>query len=193
MTNVIEQAKSLLAAPSDWMISPETDADAPIRCLYYHQHHPEFTVRLKVANQFPKTLEWMRGEVVKTTTGAVHVFVYWMETPIDCAIEVMFDDAKKRMVNPEWAAVGSGRLYYYDRESMAYYLRHFLVTRGGHSVDLMADVDIPVSDKTEVNAFIHSTGADPRADPESDLGRQYELWLHNTREFNKWRTLKGQR
>ena len=207
----LEKAKTYLKRPSDWVAISK----GPIISQHYeyHRQFPEFTVHDGEADNItPRNEEWTRGEIRKDNNQAWYKEVYYHQTLLATVRGVTFDDGKKQMVAPKWKARGTGRLYYYEQDSIEYVLQTFLwSSRAGldHSEYLQFHVTedeellnranvlwpdgymkIPVLRAGELERFLG-----PRQvlvqEPSTDHDDQYQLFLRNQIEFEEWRQSTG--
>ena len=205
------RAKTYLEHPSDW----ETTFQGPITSepYQYHRQFPEFTVHDGEADDIAaRNEEWTRGEVRKDNNHAWYKEVYYQQTLLAIVRCVTFDDGKKEMVAPKWAARGAGRFYYYEQNSIEYALQAFLrSSRAGfdHSQRLRFHVTgdeellnrakalwpdgymkIPVLRAGELERFLGPRQG-PIQEPSQDDNEQYQLFLRNQIEFEEWRRNTG--
>ena len=207
----LDRAKLYLKRPSDW----ETTFQGPIisQPYQYHRQFPEFTVHNGAADDIAaRNEEWTRGEIRKDNNHAWYKEVYCNQTLLAIVRCVTFDDGKKEMVAPKWAARGTGRFYYYEQDSIEYALQTFLLSsRVGfdHSellrFHVTGDEDllnraralwpgphmkIPVLRGGELERFLGPRQG-PVQDPSQDDNEQYQLFLRNQIAFEEWRRNTG--
>ena len=203
----LERAKRYLENPAEWaQVSEEGFLGQPYE---YHRDFPEFTLRNADAEEIiAHDEEWTRGEIRRDNNSAWYLEVYYHQTLLARARVVTFDNRKKTMVAPKWEPRGSGRFYFYTRESIEYVLQTFLSqSRRGedHSANLGLrscgdaqlqqraralwpnfKVKIPVLSAREVERFLG-----PRKDrmqtQSRDDDEQYQIFLRNQIDFDEWR------
>lgn len=91
----------------------------------YFRQFPEFTIRPLEDNYCHgcETCEWARGEIgyLYSSGNGTSVFgFFYHSTLLKEICCVQFDGGKKYIVNPDWEAVGSGRIYFYIEDSLEY-------------------------------------------------------------------------
>ena len=99
--------------------------------IYFYQQHPEFTMKL-LDDNFCKgceNREWARGEVGYSydsgnMTSVVGLFYHSTLLSKICCVQ--FDGGKKHIVNPDWEAIGKGRIYFYLEDSLEYAYQKFI-------------------------------------------------------------------
>ena len=207
----LDRAKIYLERPSGWVAISK----GPIlsRHYEYHRQFPEFTVHNSEADHMTaRNEEWTRGEIRKDNNHAWYKEVYYHQTLLATVRGVTFDDGKKEMVAPEWAARSAGRFYYYEQDSIEYALQTFLwSSRTGfdHSNRLSFHVTgdeellnrarmlwpdgyvkIPVLRAGELERFLGPRQGQVQ-DPSTDHNEQYQLFLRNQIEFEEWRRNTG--
>ncbi|TDR33102.1 AlbA family DNA-binding domain-containing protein [Hydromonas duriensis] len=99
---------------------------------FYYKYHPEFTIQSTeaFAEQGCETLEWARGEIGYSYTSGNNTYCwtfYYHNTKLFQCVCCNFDGGKKNIVNPDWSAVGSGRIYYYLKDSFEYCFHNFML------------------------------------------------------------------
>ena len=197
-----ERAKCLLAEPAAWWKSEE---DGFVCC--HHRVFPEFTLKAANAeNHMACDQEWTRGEVRTDDNYTGRYGLRYHQTLLRQVYYVVFDNRKKNMVAPDWEPIGKGRFYFYKADSLRYAIQRFWTTDGGDNskgLRIREDgevareararwggyLDIPVVRPDELDCFLKgrvwSPNRDP--DPETDRGKQYELFLRNLLDFDDWR------
>ena len=82
--------------------------------------------------------EWTRGEIRTDNNHAGYHEIYYHQTCLARIRYVSFDDHKKSMVAPKWEAVGAGRFYFYEVDSVSYAVQKFdsSYVREDHSTTL---------------------------------------------------------
>ena len=202
----LDRVKRYLWESGAWMPMSE---DEFMENTLYHSEFPEFT--LKVANAsdiVARHEEWTRGEIRTDNNVAGYYKLYFHQTLLNRTRFVVFDDRKKSMVAPEWEPRGTGRFYFYRAESIAYALQVFWSRqgRGDDSATLMIrgegephdeartlwpmGMRIPVLHPGELEGFLGLKEYRTILDPCTDETKQYNLFLRNQLDFEKWR--KGQ-
>ncbi|GHA70239.1 DNA-binding protein [Formosimonas limnophila] len=124
---------------------------------FYYKYHPEFTIQSTeaFAEQGCETPEWARGEIGYSYTSGNNTYCwtfYYHNTKLFKCVYCKFDGGKKDIVNPDWSAVGSGRIYYYLKDSFEYCFHNFMINhfnKSDHSKNLKRatspqNFDIPV-------------------------------------------------
>ena len=199
----LQRAKICLGEPDRWSESYE---DGFICC--HHDVYPEFTLRAAEAPDWMgRHQEWTRGEVRTDNNFAGYYELRYHQTTLKRVHYVGFDDRKKDMVAPNWRAVGKGRFYYYEADSVEFAVQQFWTARHGSddSKGLMIrgdgqvfrearkrwpnGIDIPVLDRGELEAFLQGRhwNAVHGPDPATDAKEQYELFLRILLDFDDWR------
>lgn len=100
--------------------------------IWHYKLFPEFTIRSLEDNycQGCETREWARGEIGYhyTSRNGTSVFgFYYHLTLLKKVCCVQFDGGKKYIVNPDWEAIGNGRIYFYLENSFDYAYQKFLI------------------------------------------------------------------
>lgn len=200
----LERAKRCLSEPAGWTLREE---DGFVCC--HHDVFPEFTLNAASADEdhMDSSQEWARGEIRTDDNHAGWYELRCHQTLLRRIHYVSFDNHKKRMVAPDWEAVGRGRFYFYRAASIRYAVQRFwtahyhqddskgLRIRGGSESATEArsrwhgKLDIPVLNPGELEGFLESrqTNASLANEPATDSGEQYELFLRNLLEFDDWR------
>ena len=171
----------------------------------HYKSHPEFTVNATDGEDYyARHEEWTRGEIGKTNSAGF-LQVFYHQTCLARIRYVSFDNHKKMMVAPNWVPRGAGRFYFYERDSINYAAQRFLSQyrgedhsttlsvrgRSGSSVEARSrwgdHMRIPVLQSGELEEFIGFGDGCESLDPSKDDKEQYELFLRNQLEFDKWR------
>lgn len=100
--------------------------------ISHYAQFPEFTIRsLEDSScQGCETREWARGEIgyhYDSGNGVSLFGFYYHSTLLKKVCCVQFDDGKKYIVNPDWEAIGEGRIYFYLEDSFEYAYQQFLI------------------------------------------------------------------
>ena len=64
--------------------------------------------------------EWTCGEVMTKNNSPGYYEIHYHQTCLARVHYVNFDDHKKSMVAPNWKALGAGRFYFYESDSIDY-------------------------------------------------------------------------
>ena len=109
------------------------------------------------------------------------------------------------MVAPKWEAIGAGRFYFYEADSVRYAVQKFdsSYAREDHSTTLSIrgsgdsrrqarlrwghQLKIPVLYTGELDSFLSSRRDGEFVEPSSDEVEQYEMFLLHLLEFDDWR------
>ena len=200
----LEKAKRCLAEPTAWTLSEE---DGYVCC--HHDVFPEFTLKAASAegDHLDSAQEWTRGEICTDNNHAGWYELRCHQTLLRRIHYVSFDDHKKSIVAPDWRAIGRGRFYFYQADSIRYGVQRFwtALQRRDDSKGLLArgegesatearsrwrrGLDIPVLNPGELEGFLegrqgNAIGAN---NPATDPAEQYELFLRNLLDFDDWR------
>ena len=206
----LERAKRYLENPAEWVTVSEGGLLG--KPYHYHRDFPEFTLRFAEAEeQIAPQQEWTRGEIRRDNNRAWYIEVYYHQTLLARALSVTFDDGKKAMVEPKWKPRGTGRLYFYEKESIEYAL-HMWRSNGYDdsehlSLDLLDDpqlqekaralwpdfeLKIPVLSTGVLERFL-GPGRDRMQTQSSDDDKQYQIFVRNQIDFEEWRKNAGHR
>ena len=120
--SALERAKRCLAEPTSWTLDEE---DGFI--CGHHDVFPEFTLKATSAeeNDLACGQEWTRGEIRTDNNHAGWYELRFQQTRLRRIHYVSFDNRKKNMVAPDWKAVGRGRFYFYEADSIRYAVQRF--------------------------------------------------------------------
>lgn len=99
--------------------------------ISHYAQFPEFTIRSleDSYSQGAEKNEWARGEIGYNYDSGNEVSVfgfYYHSTLLKKVCCVQFDGGKKYIVNPDWEAIGNGRIYFYLQDSFEYAYQKFL-------------------------------------------------------------------
>ena len=201
----LERAKRYLDNSYDWAVVSEHPTDGfP---YYFHKEFPEFTLATMELDSATVACdeEWTRGEIATHNNAAAYYKLYYHQTLLNRTRFVTFDDRKKSMVAPDWEPLGAGRFYFYREGSIGYSLQRFLASQEGqdHSKSLRIrgeisihdearrfwprGMNIPVLQAWELEGFLDNQRNQPISCPSRDEAEQYQLFLRNQLEFEKWR------
>ena len=197
----LERAKIYLNDPGAWIQN-----STGINLQVYYEIFPEFTLIVTDAEDYIAcNQEWTRGEVCVDNNYAAYYEIYYHQTCLARIHYVGFDDNKKSMVAPEWRPCGAGRFYFYEADSISYAVQkyHSAPDRKDHSEMLSIAgygeisnqarswwgryMKIPVLRTGELNEFL---GLHRDIEQSQDETEQYELFLRNQLEFEKWRNAR---
>ena len=205
-----EKAKRYLDDPDEWL--PVSEQAFSGDGSYYYTIFPESTLRFEDPDN-PWTTgneEWTRGEIAADGTLTCHIKLYYHQTLLHRTRYVSFDDRKKSMVAPTWAPRGAGRFYFYREDSVDYAVQRFfarrehrddsksLRIRGGSDVSqearaLWSDgMAVPVLRTGELEDFLGPPSDKAMVMPSRDETEQYQLFLRNQLDFEKWRRTPSQ-
>lgn len=189
----IERFKIYLNDFGNWKQEDET--------LYY-EIMPEFTIKPDHQDyDLDFNPEWARGEIgshMDSGNNAYYMVAYYHQTPLYRSIIINFDGGKKRMVAPDYSAYGSGRIYYYLKNSFDYALQKNLANNEGtdHSITLAKisgkysnTFAIPVfQDEQDLRSFLSFANKPFPGSPETNLDIQNNLFyesLEKHKEYGK--------
>lgn len=186
------RAKALISNFKEW----ESDVDDSGNIIWHHQVFPEFTIRVdEYAGGV--SYEWTRGEVRQDDNCSSSYEIFYHQTRLARIQCISFDNSKKSMVAPKWEPCATGRLYFYEKNSieliMQLFHAHFM--GGDHSKSLRSKngtIEIPLADQSEVDRFIKS---DPRFisdDVCCNSDAQYDIYLNNVSSFLAWQDQQTQ-
>lgn len=119
----LERFKIYLEDFQGWQHNGETS---------HYAQFPEFTIQSLEDSycQGAEKFEWARGEIGYhyNSGNGVSVFgFYYHSTLLKKVCCVQFDGSKKYIVNPDWEAIGKGRIYFYLEDSFEYAYQKFLI------------------------------------------------------------------
>ena len=199
----LERIKQLLAEPDAWTQMSEQPIGG--NASYYHNTFPEFTVRVSDRDLADCDQEWTRGEIRTDKNVAWFFELYYHQTLLHRTHYVSFDDRKKSMVAPNWEPRGRGRFYFYEADSVDYAVQQFFasIEDEDHSESLsirgpgqipnkaralwLGGMKIPVLRAGEREGFLQDEGDSWTEKPSTDENEQYEIFLRNQIDFEKWR------
>ena len=202
----LERAKIYLSDPDAWIPN-----NTEINFQVYHGIFPEFT--LKVTNAEDNIAckeEWTRGETRTNNNHAAYYEICYHQTCLARIRYVSFDDNKKSMVAPNWKPCRAGRFYFYEADSIDYavQLYHSIRHDEDHSKALFIAgegknsnqarlwwkgyyMEIPVLRTGELNEFLGPHSDRTFIDKRQNEAEEYESFLRNQLEFEKWRNGSG--
>jgi hypothetical protein len=121
--SILERFKLYLESYDDWEKMGE---------VCFHKNFPEFTIKAmeqSSAYNGNEKREWARGEIgYYYSSGNVTTLegFFYHSTLIATLLFIVFDGGKKVIINPDWEAIGKGRIYYYFKNSLAYTYQKFI-------------------------------------------------------------------
>ena len=200
----LKRAKLYLGDFGAWVPGNRT-AETP---MHYHKTFPEFTLTVTEAEDFTaRHEEWTRGEIRTDNNHAGYYEIYYHQTCLARVRYVSFDDSKKSMVAPRWEAVGAGRFYFYEADSVSYALQQFhsSYVKDDHSMKLSISgsgesskqarlrwgrqLKIPVLYTGELDSFLSVHRDGELIKPSINEVEQYEMFLLHLLEFEAWRKM----
>lgn len=100
--------------------------------ISHYTQFPEFTIQSLDDSYFQgcEKREWARGEIgyhYDSGNGVSLFGFYYHSTLLKKVCCVQFDGGKKYIVNPDWEAIGEGRIYFYLEDSFEYAYQQFLI------------------------------------------------------------------
>lgn len=169
----------------------------------FYKQHPEFTIQPLDNNycQGNETLEWARGEIgynYSSGNGTSVFGFYYHTTLMHTICCVQFDGGKKYIVNPDWEAIGKGRIYFYLEDSLEYSYQIFIINERKYDFSTQifskdhSQFDMPVfTNKDELEKFlydvtIHFKINDQFITPEDNEDKQNELFYSYLEYYLKW-------
>ena len=201
----LERAKGYLSNPDAWIQN-----NTGINFHAYHEIFPEFTLKVTDAeDNIACNEEWTRGETRTDNNHAAYYEIHYHQTCLDRIRYVSFDDNKKSMVAPNWEPCRAGRFYFYEADSINYAVQiyHSVRRHEDHSKTLYIAgegktsnqarsrwgryMKIPVLHTGELNEFLDLHSDLEFIEQSRDETEQYELFLRNQLEFEKWRNRSG--
>ena len=157
----------------------------------YYKQFPEFTIQ-PIEDTYChgcEGREWARGEIGYSynSGNATSVFgFFYHSTLLKKMCCVQFDGGKKYIVNPDWEAIGKGRIYFYLEDSFEYIYQQYISDEHtkDHSKNLMYNstiFKIPVfKDKKELSSFLEyakeKLGIKSSISPERNEDKQTKLF-----------------
>ena len=197
----LERAKGYLSNPDAWIQN-----NTGINFHAYHEIFPEFTLKVTDAeDNIACNEEWTRGETRTDNNHAAYYEIHYHQTCLDRIRYVSFDDNKKSMVAPSWEPCRAGRFYFYEADSINYAVQiyHSVRRHEDHSKTLYIAgegktsnqarsrwgryMKIPVLRTGELNEFLGLHNDREFIEKNQNEVEQYELFLRNQLEFEKWR------
>ncbi len=199
-----EKVKRFLSDYGNWEHYTLEDGNS---CWFY-KTFPEFTVQIEdAARILGSRQEWTRGEINQDLNSAFYYSVYVHQTRLAQIHAVCFDDGRKAMVAPAWKPALRGRLYFYEKDSLALEMQAFHVANNGgvdHSKNLRlgplpdsvakisivpeaaSAVPIPIASCELVEKFLQNYDSERSLDPIREEVMQYQVFLQNQFAFHKW-------
>lgn len=174
--------------------------------ISHYAQFPEFTIQSleDSYNQGVEKLEWARGEIgyhYDSGNGASVFGSYYHSTLLKKVCCVQFDGGKKYIVNPDWEAIGKGRIYFYLEDSFEYAYQKFLIEE--RKEDFSKQIDSTKSSKFDIPVFFSENELqkfllearkhfcdDDLSLPENNEVRQNELFYKYLDFYNHWRKNK---
>ena len=175
--------------------------------VFHHNLFPEFTVRsAEGIHSADCQEEWTRGEIRRDNNRSQYVEIKYHQTTLSRIRIVIFDGSRKTCVAPKSIVHKSGRLYFYEQESIEYALHRFFCGQSHRddSKGLRIAGSTPISTKVrnrwpeglkipvvrgdvfrdycDKRVFVSESGIDPDVD---DI-EQYLMFLENQLEFDDW-------
>ena len=201
----LERARQFLREPGSWKDQRD---DGLVEATWYHTTFPEFTLRVDSTGSelLDCNSEWTRGEIRKDDNAAGFLKLYYHQTLLAQDYFVVFDNRKKTMVAPDWKPRGASRLYFYLDDSLTLALQEFWSSEGpeDYSKSLRigglgpannearafwpSGMPIPVVSAVELEGFFRESGCEGVLEPSTDETEQYQLFLRNQIDFEKWRS-----
>ena len=201
-----DRAKLYLGAVDAWAPSNRIGEDL----YWHHQTFPEFTLKVAEAEDvIARREEWTRGEILTDNNHAGYYEIYYHQTCLDRVRYVYFDDHKKSMAAPTWEAVGAGRFYFYEADSVSYAVQKFHASyvKEDHSTTLSIggsresskqarlrwghQLKIPVLYTGELDGFLGPRKGGEFVEASNDEVVQYEMFIFHLLEFENWRQQQG--
>ena len=202
----LERVKLYLNDFDAWVPSNRIGGD-----LYeHHKTFPEFTLTVTEAEEFMACHEeWTRGEIRTNNNHAGYYELYYHQTCLARVRYVSFDDHKKSMVAPQWEAIGAGRFYFYEADSVSYAVQKFIssYSREDHSTTLSIrgsgeiskqsrlrwghQLKIPVLYAGDLDGFLGLRRDGELVNQSRDEVEEYEMFLRYLLEFEDWRKSQG--
>ncbi|MGE0739174.1 AlbA family DNA-binding domain-containing protein [Sulfurimonas sp.] len=173
--------------------------------ISHYGQFPEFTIQSLEDSycQGAEKLEWARGEIGYhyNSGNVVSVFgFYYYSTLLKKLCCVQFDGGKKYIVNPDWEAIGKGRIYFYLEDSFEYAYQKFLTEEREEDFSKQirstasSNFDIPVfSSKNKLQNFLIEAkkqfSHDDSNSPETNEKEQNILFYSYLNFYKKWLNL----
>jgi hypothetical protein len=140
--------------------------------------------------------EWTRGEIgyhYESGNSAYYIGAFKGGLLLNKIHVVIFDGGKKKVVAPDWEAVGRGRFYFYLSDSIKYAYQLYLSHGRGvnHSCGIrrasQGYFDIPVlKDTKELERFLAYCGEE-QYEPSSNVGEQNEIFYGLLEKYNEFK------
>ena len=201
----LERVKIYLSDPDAWIQS-----NTGINFYAYFEIFPEFTLKVTDAeDDIACNEEWTRGETRTDNNHAAYYEIHYHQTCLARIRYVSFDDNKKSMVAPNWKPCRAGRFYFYKADSIDYALQiyHSVRHHEDHSKTLYIAgegkisnqarscwgryMKIPILRTGELNEFLGPHSDRAFIDKSQNEAEEYESFLRNHLEFEKWRNGTG--
>ena len=201
----LERVKIYLSDPDAWIQS-----NTGINFHAYYEIFPEFTLKVTDAeDDIACNEEWTRGETRTDNNHAAYYEIHYHQTCLVRIRYVSFDDNKKSMVAPNWEPCRAGRFYFYEADSIDYavQLYHSIRHDEDHSTTLLIGgegktsyqarsrwgryMKIPILRTGELNEFLGPHSDRAFIDKSQNEAEEYESFLRNQLEFEKWRNGTG--
>jgi len=170
--------------------------------ISHYTQFPEFTIQSLDDSYFQgcEKREWARGEIgyhYDSGNGVSLFGFYYHSTLLKKVCCVQFDGGKKYIVNPDWEAIGKGRIYFYLQESFEYAYQRFLINERKKDFSkqirstISSTFDIPLfSSKNKLQNFLIEAKKqfchDDSYLPETDENQQNELFYRYLDFYNDW-------
>ncbi len=169
----------------------------------FYNQYPEFTIKPLEDNYCEgcEKREWARDEIgyhYDSGNGTSVFGFYYHTTLIKQVCCVQFDGGKKYIVNPDWEAIGKGRIYFYFEDSFEYVYQTFLIRERKQDFSRSirskehSTFDIPIFfDKLELNKFLKNAKIkfeinDESVSPETNKDMQNELFYSYVEYYLEW-------
>jgi hypothetical protein len=163
--------------------------------------HPEFTIKPLDENfcEGCETREWARGEPgyhYDNGNGTSVFGLFYHTTLLSKICCVQFNGGKKYIANPDWEAVGTGRIYFYLADSIEYALQKYLIQEhdNDYSKNLLykgKTFDIPIfTNKNELKEFLgfakDKLNIQKNMTPENSDDKQNKLFHELLDIYKEW-------
>lgn len=124
--------------------------------ISHYTQFPEFTIQSLEDSYYQgaEKLEWARGEIgyYYDSGNGVSLFgFYYHSTLLKKVCCVQFDGGKKYIVNPDWEAIGKGRIYFYLQDSFEYAYQRFLIKE--RKEDFSKQIKFTISSTFDIPLF----------------------------------------